>query len=105
MSAEEDILIPTLAVAEVTGPIRRRTGDRGLALQAVNAMLDVPGVTLIPVTEDLGRLSGEIAAALALKGGDAVYAALALMENATLFSWDSEHLARCAGHVSTMTPG
>ena len=104
VSAEEEILIPALAMPEVAGPIRRRTGDHLLALQAVNAMLDLPGVTVIPVTEELGRLSGELAAVLALKGGDAVYAALAFVEGVTLVSWDSEHLERCPGRVATRIP-
>lgn len=104
VDAEEEILIPTLAVPEVAGPIRRRTGDHSLALQAVTAMLELPGVTVIPITEELGRLSGELAAALALKGGDAVYAALAFTESVTLISWDSEQLERCPGHVAATTP-
>ena len=105
VNAEEEILIPTLAVPEVAGPIRRRTGSHDLALRAVNAMLELPSVRTVPLTEELARLSGEFAALLALKGGDAVYAALAFMENATLFSWDSEHLDRCPGHVATRMPG
>ena len=103
-NAEEEILIPTLAMPEVAGPIRRRTGDHLLALRAVNAMLDLPGVTVTPITEELGKLSGELAAVLALRGGDAVYAALAFMESVPLISWDMEHLERCSSHVATRTP-
>lgn len=104
VDAGEEILVPTLAMSEVAGPIRRRTGDHSLALRAVEAMLDLPGVTVMPATEELGNLSGQLAAVLALKGGDAVYAALALTESALLVSWDGDHLERCPGHVHTRTP-
>jgi predicted nucleic acid-binding protein len=100
----EEMLIPAIAMPEVAGPIRRRTGDRNLAQQAVSTMLEVPGVTVVPVTEELGRLSGELSALLALKGADAVYAALAFTESVTLVSWDSEQLERCPGHIATRTP-
>jgi predicted nucleic acid-binding protein len=101
---EEEILIPSLLMAELAGPIRRRTGDRSLAMEAVDAVLDLPGVTVVPVTEELGRLAGELAATLALKGGDAIYAALAFSEDVPLYSWDGEQLERCSGHVDGRMP-
>lgn len=104
VDAEEDLLIPALALPEVAGPIRRRTGAHILAQQAIKAMLELPGVTVMPVTEELGKVSGEFAGALSLKGGDAVYAALAFMENVPLVSWDNEHIERCPGRVATRTP-
>ena len=104
VNAEEDLLIPALAMPEVAGPIRRRTGTHHLAQQAVNAMLDIPGVAVIPITEELGKLSGELAGVLSLKGGDAVYAALALMESIPLVSWDQEHIERCPNRIAARTP-
>ncbi|TAK31623.1 MAG: PIN domain-containing protein [Chloroflexota bacterium] len=104
VGAEEQLLIPALALPEVAGPIRRRTGAHYLAQQAVNAMLDLPGVTIIPITEELGKLSGELAGMLCLRGADAVYAALAFMQSIPLVSWDQEHIERCPGHVATRTP-
>ncbi len=104
VNADEDLIIPALALPEVAGPIRRRTGTQALALRAVNAMLDIPGLTVVPITEDLGKLSGELASALSLKGGDAVYAALAFMEGVPLVSWDAEHLERCPGRLATRAP-
>ena len=104
VNAEEELLIPALALPEVAGPIRRRTGAHILAQHAVTAILDVPGVAVIPVTEELGKLSAELAAVLSLKGGDAVYAAIAFIESVPLVTWDREHIERCPGHVATRTP-
>ncbi len=105
VDTEEEMLIPALAVPELAAPIRRRTGDHSLARQAVSAVLDLPGVMVVPISEELGKLSGEYAAALALKGGDAVYAALACMESVPLVTWDRGQLERCPGQVAVRTPG
>lgn len=104
VTAGERLLIPAIALAEVAAPIRRRTGDPGLAIEAVRAILDLPGVTAISVTEDMGRLSGEIAASMGMKGGDAVYAALAFMEHVPLVSWGSEQIGRCPSQVTARRP-
>jgi predicted nucleic acid-binding protein len=100
----EALLIPALALPEVAGPIRRRTGQRMLSRQALDDMLNIPGVTVVSITEDLGKLAADLASELSLKGGEAVYAALALMEGVTLVSWDREHLERCPGRIEVRTP-
>ncbi len=103
-AASEVILLPNLFRAELAGSIRRRTGSHPLALRAVNQALALPGVRSVPLTEELGELAGEVAAALSLRGADAVYTALALQERATLITWDQEQRERSQSRVATGTP-
>lgn len=64
----------------------------------------LPHVTVVSLTPDLAETAAKLAAQHALRGADAVYAAVALTVGSILVSLDSEHLTRLVGVVQTATP-
>jgi predicted nucleic acid-binding protein len=96
---------PTLALAEVSGAVARRTGSARLGTRAVQALLDLPGLRLIAVNQRLAMTAARLAAELSLRGADAVYVAAALDLGLPLVSWDVEQRERGRRLVRVHTPG
>lgn len=61
-------------------------------------------MSLVNFTRTRARRAAKLAAALRLRGADAVYVALALEYGATLVTWDAEMLQRAPAAMLTMTP-
>jgi len=101
---EVDIFIPNLVFIEIASAISRRHGNRDAAETFTNAVRALPGLTAVPLDEELERQATTIAINQALRGADAVYAVVAVQYECTLVSLDNEHLTRLAGVVETRTP-
>ena len=104
LSRGEEILAPAILLAEVAGPLGRRTGEIGLGLAAARQLGNLPGLRLLDIDEQMARLSGELADRLRLKGADAVYVAAAMIENAPLVTLDREQSERASHMVNAFTP-
>jgi predicted nucleic acid-binding protein len=98
------IAIPTLFLAEVSGSIARKTGLGGSGASALQQILTQPLFQLYSVDFSLGQEAARIASSLALRGADATYVALAIHLDCTLFTWDTEVLARAATVVDVLAP-
>ena len=100
----EQLAAPTLLRVEVAAAIRRLTGDRGLANEAL-ATLDGDGwVDLVDLDSERSRRAAEIAAATGARGADAVYLELAVQRGVPLVSWDRQQLARGSAVARVETP-
>jgi len=98
------IAIPNLALAEVAGAVSRTRRDPSRARAFAMALAKPPNVTVVPLDHALANQAVGLAAQHALRGADAVYAAVAIQSNCTLVTLDSEHLTRLASVVATRTP-
>lgn len=104
-AARGDLLIsPTLLLAEVAGAISRRTGHGGLAHQAVQVLLRLTELRLVPLDSRLGRLAAQLAAESGLRGADAVYVATAHHLRIPLVTWDREQRVRADRLISVQSP-
>jgi len=103
--ASGDVLVaPIILLAELAGAIARRTGERELASLAVDRLLHIPGLRLVPVDHGLGREAAGLAGDLRLRGADAVYVAVARRLSVPLVTWDGEQLDRAKELVVVQTP-
>jgi predicted nucleic acid-binding protein len=98
------LVAPVLLLAEVAGAISRRVGEPELAHQAVESLLRVPGLRLVPIDHRLGKETARLAADLRLRGADAVYVALAHRLNIPLVSWDQEQRERACELIVVRSP-
>lgn len=97
-------VVPTIVLSEVSGAIARRTGDSKLAEQAVQYLLSLPNLRLIPLDRQLAESSARLAASLRLRGADAVYVATADRLSLPLITWDKEQRTRAGGLIVARTP-
>jgi predicted nucleic acid-binding protein len=97
-------LLPSLALTEIAGGLRRRTGDRVSARRAVRHLLALPGVRIVEPNRRLMWRATLLAATIGLRGADAVYVAVAHQFGAPLITWDTDQLTRAALVVTTHTP-
>lgn len=100
----DHVRVPVLALAEIAGALSRRTGVAGAARLALDWVGALPGLTLVEIDEDLGRLAAELAASLRLRGADAVYVAIASVLGDRLVTWDTEVVLRAAPAVDVGFP-
>ena len=98
------VIVPNLVLVEVAGAISRTRNNPAQAQTFADALSRLPNVTLIPLDDVLSHQALELAAQYALRGADAVYAAVALQSGCILISLDNEHLTRLSGIVPTQTP-
>lgn len=98
------IIIPTLALIEVAGSVSRTRRKPAKAIAFADTIAHLPHVTVVPLTAELAETAAQLAAHHALRGADAVYAAVALGAHCTLISLDTEHLTRLHNVVRTLTP-
>jgi predicted nucleic acid-binding protein len=98
------IVAPALLLAELAGAVARRTGDVALARQLINALTNLPELTLVALDHSLSLTAAQLAADLKLRGADAFYVALAQVLQIPLFTWDQEQLTRTTKIIQTRTP-
>jgi predicted nucleic acid-binding protein len=97
---EGDLLLaPALMPPEVAGALSRRTRDAALAWRAVRSLLRLPALRLAALDEELSERAARLAADLALRGADAVYAALAQALGVPLATLDREQRERARRRV------
>jgi predicted nucleic acid-binding protein len=100
----QPLVAPVFLLAEIAGAIARRTGDPHLAEQAIRQVLHVPGLRLVVLDRRLGLAAARAAGDLSLRGGDAVYVALAEQLGIPLVTWDADQAARAAARVTVQAP-
>jgi predicted nucleic acid-binding protein len=104
--AEGGLLIsPALLLPEVARAIARRTGRHRLARHAVEELLRLPALRLLPIDDVLARAAANLSGRLRLRGADAVYVAAAAMLRLPLVTWDAEQRERAAHVIEILSPG
>jgi predicted nucleic acid-binding protein len=98
------VVAPALLLLEVAGAVARRTGPPRLARRAVDAVLRLPGLRLVPVDDPLALTAARVAGRLRVRGADAVYIAAAAGLRLPLVTWDVEQRDRAAGFVEVLVP-
>jgi predicted nucleic acid-binding protein len=98
------LYLPTIAFAEVAAAIARGAGDQRLALAVVAEYSIRSDLHRIVVDVALGDLAAEIAAKQRIRGCDAVYVALARVEQAVLVTLDGQQRERAPSNVTARTP-
>lgn len=104
MESESRIIIPMLAWAEIAGAIARRTGVAGNGHDAVDTIRAWRWVENVPLDSLLAQEAVRVADALKLRGADAVYVALAVMQQMPLITLDAEMLERARDAAEVWTP-
>ena len=90
----ELLAAPALLLAEVAGAVSRRTGQPELAARAIDLLEQLPNSRLVTVDPQLARLAARLAGQHRLRGGDALYVALAQQLGFSLITWDREQAER-----------
>ena len=88
------ITAPSIILSEIAGAIARPTHNPARGRRAVADFRAIPRLELTNVDETLAAERAELAAALQLRGADAVYVALAARLDGPLITWDGEQLER-----------
>lgn len=98
------VIAPALLLPEVAGAVARRTGQPRLARRAVDAVLRLPELRLVPVDDVLARTAASVAGRLRVRGADAIYIAIAVGLRLPLVTWDTEQRDRAARFVEVLFP-
>lgn len=98
------VVAPALLLPDVAGAVARRTGAPRLARRAVDVVLRVPELRLVPVDDALAGTAARLAGRLRLRGADAVYIAAAATLQLPLVTWDIEQRDRAARLVEVLLP-
>ena len=104
VTSRELLVAPALLLAELAGAVSRRTGRPELAARAVDLLEQLPGGRLVPVDAQLARLTAGLAGQHSLRGGDALYVALAQRLGFSLITWDGDQLERGGLTTRVLTP-
>jgi predicted nucleic acid-binding protein len=99
------LVIPNLALVEVAGSISRTRRRPAKALAFAHTIQQLAHITVVPLSSELAATASRLAAEHALRGADAVYAAVALSAGTTLITLDGEHLGRLSSVLRVLTPG
>jgi predicted nucleic acid-binding protein len=97
-------ILPTLVQPEITGAMRRHTGDTQIARRALDVLDPLPNLNLAPVDRQLARDAAELAAESGVKGADAVYIATARLFDTTLVTLDAQQRDRAPSTVRALGP-
>lgn len=98
------LIAPTLLLIEVAAAISRRTGDSTLAHEAVSVLRAARSIQFLPMDAALVKAATNVAAALQLRAGDAIYVAVAHELNIPLISWDKEQIQKASTNIVTYAP-
>lgn len=98
------LVAPLLLLAEVGGAIARVRGRPDLGAAAIDRLLSLPNLRLVPIDPELGLQAARLAAEYRLRGADACYVAVAVALDISLISWDNEQLERAGPVVRTLRP-
>jgi len=100
----DQFVCPTIVLAEIAGAISRRTRDAHSANEAVNTITRIPTLRLVTLDRRLAQVAARLAADHALRGADAVYAAVASELELPLITFDDEQLKRTQGLITALSP-
>jgi predicted nucleic acid-binding protein len=98
------VVVPALLLPEIAGAVARRTRVPRLARRAVEAILRLHALRLVPMDTVLARTAADLAGRLRLRGADAVYIATAVTLQLTLITWDVEQRQRAARVIHIVAP-
>ena len=98
------VIVPNLLLAEVAASVSRTRRDPIRARIAASAIAAFTHIRLVTIDDALAQIAAELAADRALRGADALYAAVALQYGCTLVSLDREQRERAAPVTPTQTP-
>ena len=98
------LIAPMLLLSEVAGAVTRRSGDSALGRLALDRLIALQQLRLVPLDARLGILSAQLALELHLRGADAVYVALADQLQIPLVTWDREQRERGAQRIDVRQP-
>ena len=98
------LVAPVLLLPEIAGAISRRTGAPNLARQAVQQLLRLRSLRLVALDRRLGLAASQLAADLGLRGGDAIYVAIADQLKIPLLTWDNEHVEKAGMQITVRMP-
>jgi predicted nucleic acid-binding protein len=104
LAEQASLTLPAVALAEVAAAIARGVSDERLALQVVAAYAGRPDLQWAPVDVALGSAAAQAAARQRIRGCDAVYVALAQMQQAVLLTLDHQQLERATADIPARTP-
>jgi predicted nucleic acid-binding protein len=96
--------LPTLVIPEVVGSLARRIGNAELADTFGKALNDLPDITWHTLDLNSAHAAAHNAAAMLLRGGDAIYASVAKSTGSILVSLDAEQRSRASSVVPARSP-
>jgi predicted nucleic acid-binding protein len=102
--ADGGLLVAPVLVAEVAGAIARLQGDPQFGLHAIDQLLALPTLELVPDDIAFGEAAARLAANLLLRGPDSAYVPVARERNLPLVSWDREQRQRASAIVAVRAP-
>lgn len=98
------LISPTLLLVELAAAAARALDDTVLALEWVQTVRGLPGQVWVPLDEGLAAEAAQMGAEARLRGGDAVYAAVARRFGATLITRNRQQLERLGSLLPVITP-
>jgi predicted nucleic acid-binding protein len=98
------VIVPTLLLPEVAAAVSRGREDEKLARQFATALSRLPHLVWVPLEDTLAQQAADVAAQYRLRGGDAVYAAVALRFGSTLVTLDQEQRQRVDAVLTARYP-
>jgi predicted nucleic acid-binding protein len=101
LSEDDQFLAPSLLLAEIGGPISRRTTP-ALGLKVIEQVQDLPGLQLVEMEDSLMRESAQLAAELGLRGADSTYVAVAARLEIPLITLDVDQRERAAKRIKVL---
>ena len=105
LSSSDDVMIPSLALAEVSGAVaRRRRISIQSARRVTNWMVQLPNLSILPLHQRLAYEAADVAATYRLRGADAIYVAVAIEQRVPLVTWDRELQQRAASVIEVIQP-
>lgn len=98
------IIVPEIALPEISSAIARGTNDTLKALDFVRELIQIPNVVFVPIDRELADEASRIAAEYRLRGCDAIYAAVAYMFNVKLITLDKQQSERGSECIDVASP-
>lgn len=100
----EPIHQPTITLVEVGAAVFRRLHDERFAMEAIGALLQVPGITFHPLDVAASLDATALAMQGSLRGADAIYLATAVRTGGRLITLDAELRSRAPAGMEVLTP-
>lgn len=101
---EMEVVIPSLALAEVACALFRRTQNFEFTHTSLLTMKESPIIRIEEVTVELATRAARLVKYAPLRGADAIYVALAELEDGILYTFDAEQRERGKAIVETREP-
>ena len=98
------VFSPTLLLIEIAAAVARNKNDAMQGMAMAQAVRALPGQVWVPLDEALADQAVRLAVEYRLRGGDAVYAAVAQRHGTTLITRDRQQLERLSSAMTVLTP-